>query len=53
MVIGALHIVNRQDGWGGFTRVLKFAISDIEAVSAVPQKVPWPQYEAEIYSYDC
>jgi hypothetical protein len=42
VVVGALHIVNRKDGSGGSTRVLRFAISDIELVSAVPQSVPWP-----------
>jgi hypothetical protein len=42
VVVGALLIVNRTDGSGRSTRVLKFAISDIESVSAVPQRVPWP-----------
>ena len=42
VVIGELHIVNRQTGSGDSMRVLKFAISDIESVSRVPTEVAWP-----------
>jgi hypothetical protein len=42
VVIGELHIVNHQNRSGGPTRVLKFAVSDIESVSPVPSDVAWP-----------
>lgn len=42
LVIGELHIENRQNRSGGSTRVLKFAISDIESVSCVSSEVAWP-----------
>ena len=42
VVVGEFHIVNRQSRSGDPTRVLTFAISDIELVSAVPSSVPWP-----------
>jgi hypothetical protein len=42
VVLGELQIANRQTRSGGSTRVLKFAISDIESVSYVPSEVAWP-----------
>ncbi len=42
VVIGELHIVERQNRSGGPARVLKFAISKIESVSPVPGEVEWP-----------
>jgi hypothetical protein len=42
VVVGELQIENRQNRSADPTRVLKFALTDIESVSAVPDNVPWP-----------
>lgn len=42
VVIGELQFAERESRSGDRTRVLKFAISDIESVSAVPENVSWP-----------
>ncbi len=42
VVIGQLHLVERKDRRGNPTRVLKFAVTDIESVTAVSEGVLWP-----------